>query len=91
MMRYGFGGMHMLGGWLIAAVIGLILLALAVLAVIVLVRLLRHTGRHGHWQAEQPKPAGEDNSSFKILDERFAKGEIDEEEYTRKKELLKKQ
>lgn len=91
MMRYGFGGMHMLGGWLIAAIIGFILLALAVLAIIALVRIIRHAGRHGHWQAEQPKPANEENSSLRILDERFAKGDINEEEYTRKKELLKKQ
>jgi putative membrane protein len=93
MMRYGIGGMGMLAGGIVGLFITLVLTALVVLAIIALVRYIRHTGRPGHPMPHpfvNPQPANNnDNSALKILDERFAKGEINEEEYTKKKELLR--
>jgi putative membrane protein len=89
MMRYGLGGMGMLGAGLVGLLVAAVLTALTVLAIIALVRYIRLSGRQNH-EVAPTAPAVSVNSSLQILDERFAKGEIDEEEYTKKKELLKK-
>jgi len=67
------------GGWLLMIFGMVAFCTLVVVAVIALVRGLRDDGR-------QRRPAGVDPR--RLLDERFARGEIDAEEYTARRELL---
>jgi putative membrane protein len=58
---------------------------LIVVIVFVIVRLARHRHFHfGHMQAGD----AQENSALKILNERYAKGEISDEEYKAKKANL---
>jgi putative membrane protein len=84
MMRYygGYGYPMMGGGGIIMAIFCILLIALVVF---IIVRLARH--RHfyfGHMQAGD----AHENSALKILNERYAKGEISDEEYKAKKANL---
>lgn len=68
------------GGWWMGPVMSLIFLVLAVLAIIALWRFIRGgAGRAGY---------GGPDRSLEILRERFARGEIDEEEYEARKKAL---
>ncbi|HYE09612.1 MAG TPA: SHOCT domain-containing protein [Patescibacteria group bacterium] len=75
----GWGYFPMIGGWFGMMLIPLILIGLAIYVVIKL------TSNHNNVRNERPY-----DNSLEILNTRFAKGEIDEEEYNRKKELLLK-
>ncbi|MGA7988059.1 MAG: SHOCT domain-containing protein [Candidatus Dormiibacterota bacterium] len=71
---YGAGGWAMMFG---SIVVGVILIALVVLGVAWLVR------------SQQAAPsAGDGMSAQAILDARYARGEIDEADYKRRRELL---
>jgi putative membrane protein len=89
----GFGGWGMmLGGFLLTVLF-------VVLAVVLIRNLVRH-GRHhgamhggccgheGHVGHEGHE--GADDSALRILNERYVKGEIGDEEYAKKKAELKK-
>jgi putative membrane protein len=76
-MMDGYGGMGW-GGWLVGSVVMLAFCALVVVGVFVLVRGW-FTGRVGF----------DRRSPGQLLDDRFARGEIDIEEYTRRRELLR--
>jgi putative membrane protein len=70
-------GDHMGGGWWWAMGIGwLVFLALVVVLGVVLVR---HLG----------SSTGVNRSAHHVLDERFARGEIDEDEYRRRRDVLR--
>lgn len=71
--HHGFGFFH--GSLSILLVIGLI-----VLAVWVVRRVVHGKGACGH---------GSSGSALSLLSERFAKGEIDEDEYRTKREVLR--
>ncbi len=98
---YGYGGRMMGSGFdVIPHLIGMILmLAILVLITIFVVRLIRNGGHmHGCCKDkgqfkhpdEQNEPAGSTGRALEILNERYAKGEIDDEDYIRRKtELLK--
>lgn len=75
-----------------AAVLALAIVALLVLTIVMLVRNIRLAGKMQNKapQQELASPTSGDTTALRILDERFAKGEINEEEYMRKKEMLKK-
>jgi putative membrane protein len=75
-MAQMWNGNHMGGGWWWAMGIGWLLLALAATAVVLVVRSScgRKTGVRGAAEA--------------LLAERFARGEIDENEYDRRREVL---
>lgn len=77
---------HMMGGggwghWIIGPVMMLLFLALAVALAVVLVRWLGGDGR-------PPADTHEPGSARAILERRFARGEIDEEEFQRRKRVL---
>ena len=80
----GFGGGAMLFG-------GLIFLALLVVGIIVAVRLLRskHVGTNSSFHNTDHSFQNVD-SAMRILNERYAKGEIPDEEYVTKKAELRK-
>jgi putative membrane protein len=71
------------GGWLVMTVVLILLLTLVVLAFLA---LFRGTGSF-RGPAEQDRRRR--SSADEILDERFARGEIDEEEYRRRREALR--
>lgn len=76
MMWGWYGGDGSWVGWLVMAVFMLIFWALVVGGIVVLVRYIR--------SGEQR--SGSD--ALRILDERFARGEIDADEYSRRRQLL---
>ena len=95
MMRgYNFGGFegHM-GGFGGGAMFfgGLIVLALLVIGVVLIVRLLKpkHFGADHSYQNMGNSPQNLD-SAMRILNERYAQGEISDEEYATKKIELRK-
>jgi putative membrane protein len=77
MMDWHDGGMGW-GGGVFGGVLLLILLVLAVVGVVTLVR----AGHGGSLTLDYRTPE-------QLLDERLARGEIDIEEYTRRRELLR--
>lgn len=85
MMGYGYGGMSSMMGWMMG--FGLVwvgiwlLLVIAGLAVLIVV-LVRLTRGAGHRMSGSPVVA---STSLRILDERYARGEIDDDEYHRRR------
>ena len=71
------------GGWVFMTVLFVLVVALLVVAVLA---LLRGWGQGG----SRSEPQGDGRTSAdRLLDERFARGEIDEEEYRRRREVLR--
>ena len=79
-MMWNGGGM----GWFMGPIMMLLFLAAAVAIVVLIVRSL---GGHGPVQGNQPTP---ESSALRILEERFARGEIDEEEFRNRKKALER-
>ncbi len=76
------------GSWTWAFwILVLLLVALVVLAV-VLVMVLRPWAKGGTSDAAHGGYHDSGEGALRILDERFARGEIDEEEYARRRSLL---
>ncbi|MFE3289195.1 SHOCT domain-containing protein [Rhodococcus sp. NPDC059234] len=75
---------HNASGWMYAFMAAwlLVFLALLIVAVVVLIRSLNHS----HHQNEPPSPH---HSAQQILAERFAKGEIDDDEYRMRSTALR--
>ena len=93
MMRYYSGyGMGPFGGGhgVIGILVMLFFLALVVFAVLIAIRMLRHKGHFAppHFHEGQVDPSA--RNALQILNERYAKGEIDDEEYKRRKTELTK-
>jgi putative membrane protein len=87
MMRDGFynggGGTHW-GAWILMIIAMLVFWgALAW----IIVTLLRHRGSHSDPRPVPPSGASPD--ARRILDERLARGDIEEEEYKRRRDLIK--
>ena len=82
---YGWSDQGMGGGWLVMMMLGMLLFA-AILA-FGLVALWRHS-RSGS-ESTTTTPSGA--SAIAILQERFARGELTEEEYLRRLAMLKGQ
>jgi putative membrane protein len=82
MYPYNYGGYGMMGGFGIFDFIGHILLVVLVIwSVVWVLRAfgMGRRGRVGMWHA---------HSALNILNERFAKGEIDQKEYEERKKAL---
>lgn len=69
------------GGWLAMGVVLLIFWGLVIAGVVLLVRLVGHRHEATH------EPVGP-TAALRILEERFARGEIDADEYSRRRQLL---
>jgi len=82
MMWYGGPGWGW--GWLVMSLMMLAFLVLLVLGGIALYRGVRDGERRREDRGDQAKRTAE-----QVLDERFARGEIDVEEYTRRREVLR--
>lgn len=76
MMGWGYS---MMGGWFGMMLFPLILIGIIIYAAVRLFGNANHFGSGRQY-----------NNSLEILDERFVKGEINEEEYKHKKEMLMK-
>ena len=76
MMGYGGYGYNMMGGWFGMMIIPVILIG-------VLIFLFYNKGHNNN-----AKDVGDSDNSLNILKERFTLGEINEEEYTNKKNIL---
>ncbi len=70
-------------GWIVGAVVLVVLFALVITAVILTVRYFSEGGGHGGPGSPQQARGAED-----VLGERFARGEIDEDEYRRRMTTL---
>ena len=75
MMGYG-NGYSMMGGWIGMMIIPIILIVVFIFVV----------SRKG--QNDNVKERGTKDNSLDILSERFARGEINEDEYTNKRNIL---
>ncbi len=85
MMRgYGWdGGGWGWGAWLLMAAMMVIFWGVVIAA---LVTFLRYSG---HRRNEPPSGGDGRDQALRILDERFARGDIDADEYTRRRDLLR--
>ena len=72
------------GAWIFMAIMMLIFFALAAAAV---VALIRASDRRRPQMA--PPPATGSDDALRLLDERFARGDIDTDDYTKRRELLR--
>ncbi len=79
---YGWdGGGWGWAGWVFMGLMMVVFWTVVVAAVVVFVR---YSGRdHG------APPPGTEDAAMRILDERLARGEIDADEYTRRRDLLR--
>ena len=80
-MMNGYGGWG-IGAWLMMALITLAVLALIVAGVVALNR------RSHSATPPQPAPGSGGSDALRTLDDRFARGEIDEAEYAKRRDLL---
>jgi len=86
MMGYGWnGGEWGWGAWLFMAVMMVIFWGAVITGIVMAVR---YYGRDR--QNPPPPTAGVDSdTAMRVLDERFARGEIDADEYTKRRDLLR--
>ncbi|WP_316742032.1 SHOCT domain-containing protein [Streptomyces sp. MK7] len=79
------------GGWIVMTLFMVLFWAVLIVGLIALVRYLAGT-RH-HQQPGSPPPSGwgggQNRGAENLLAERFARGEIDEDEYRRRLALLR--
>ena len=79
-MMWWYGGSGW-GGWLVMGLMMVLFWGLLIFGGIAAWRAVNRGDR-------EPRPVG-GRSPEQLLDERFARGEIDEDEYTRRRELLR--
>ena len=74
------------GAWLWMSVMMVVFWGLIIAGIVVLVRYLTGSRQGGPSasSSDQGRPSAEE-----LLDERFARGEIEQDEYTRRRELLR--
>jgi putative membrane protein len=86
----GYGGYYMHNGygmgwvgWILMTALFLLLATALAVGIVVLLRASRRNGSPSEHEGDGRPPAD------RMLDERFARGEIDEEEYRRRREVLR--
>lgn len=85
---YGSGWDHPMMGWG-GPLMGLLMFALVVAVVVAAILLVRYLWNVGHARDAGSTRAGGHGDALAILDRRYAQGEIDREEYLRRKEDLR--
>ncbi|MHB1612766.1 MAG: SHOCT domain-containing protein [Actinomycetes bacterium] len=84
-MGYGWdGGGWGWGGWVFMAVMMVLFWSAIITGVVMFVRYSRE--RTG---AQPPTPTEGNDRARQVLDERFARGEIDADEYTKRRDMLR--
>ena len=81
---YNNGGPHW-GLWIVMIFATLVFFGILTWAVL---SIIRQRDAHGGG-GSQPPPPGAGSDALRILDERLARGEIEVDEYTRRRDLLK--
>lgn len=81
MWNGGYGGGWGWGGWIVTAVVLVVFFALLITAVVLAVRYLGGGGGH--------RGSGQARAVEDVLAERFARGEIDDEEFRKRVTLLR--
>ncbi len=95
MMQWGWGG----GGWgwgLAGSLLSLLFIAAIVIGIVLVVRAVSggHSHAGGQWASPPPPPASTlpapagPSAALRILEERYARGEIDREEFLGRKQDL---
>ncbi|MER6216964.1 SHOCT domain-containing protein [Streptomyces sp. NPDC001272] len=79
------------GGWFVMAVFMVLFWALVIAAIVALVRHFSgaHPGRQPGWSASADEPGWGSRRAEDLLAERFARGDIDEDEYKRRLAVLR--
>jgi len=74
------------GAWLVMSVMMVLFWGLVIAGIVVLIRYLTGSGQAGPpvSSSDRARPSAEE-----LLDERFARDEIDQDEYARRRELLR--
>ena len=80
MWHHGYGGFGW-GGWIVTAIFLTVFFALVITAIVAAVRYLGGPGHHHGPAAHDALPGRRPED---LLAERFARGEIDDEEYRRR-------
>lgn len=77
-------------GWFwVSAITRIAVLVLLIVGIVLLVRYLSHRYPPGSYRAPGAFPPSGHSSAMQILEERFARGEIDEKEFRTRKEALR--
>ena len=82
---YGWGGWGW-GGWILMALVMIVFWALVITAIVVAVRYFAGAGTAHGRAGGGPTPTG---GAEDVLAERYARGEIDDEEYRRRLTLIR--
>jgi putative membrane protein len=86
--RFGPPGFGVGGGYpFLGLLFFIIIVALVVWALVVISRYVNHRHPHHGEHGEHGDPTGS-SEAIRILNERFARGEIDAEEFTQRRDLL---
>ncbi len=83
-MMYGYSDGWGWGAWVAMGLMMLVFWGLVAAVVIAIFRSPTHRG-----EGPPPPPAKAEDDAMAILDQRFARGEIDADEYTRRRDLLR--
>lgn len=74
---------QMMGGWAMMVFLWLLIIAVLVVGVVWLVRALSERSSRGEGGG------GSDSSALRILEERYARGEIDQDEFEERRRTLR--
>lgn len=87
-MPYGYEGPGVgWGGMVFGLLVFIVFIVIIVWVILTVARERPH--HYGHHHQGWPGPREQSSDALKILNERFARGEIDADEYTERRDLLK--